>query len=449
MHGARAKWRRAGARLVGGLVAPVLLSVTGAGQAADLPPAEAPPAVVASTASPVVAGPLTLDACRHIALEHNAAVAAARASLAAATARQHAVENLRTPHFLARDLPVRRKQAALGVVIAQAALVRVESEVVYGATYAYLTALYAAGQRALADKAIENLEQFRQGITQAMLVRRDVTDVDRRKVVVYQSAARARREEAVQGELLALSALREALGLGPDCPVVLADSSLPDADAVVDRQQVIALALDRRSELVQAVNAAHVTALEISAQDTRTLFPSLRTFASGSDIHANPIPLGSYDQVYRPGAVGLEMPVQITGSRCDRVEQARAYNARAEAVVVKTRNLIALEAEQAYLRWQEATQKVQHLDKAARDARKLANDLRENFKQYQQSRVPADRVLDTGILATQLRADYNQARYQQRVALAVIERVTSGGFCPGFVPAAAPEKPTEQNGRTE
>ena len=45
------------------------------------------------------------------------------------------------------------------------------------------------------------------------------------------------------------------------------------------------------------------------------------------------------------GAVGVEMPATLNGSRCDRVDQAQAYNARAEAVVDKTRGLILLDAE--------------------------------------------------------------------------------------------------------
>ena len=75
---------------------------------------------------------------------------------------------------------------------------------------------------------------------------------------------------------------------------------------------------------------------EISAQEAVRL-PNARTFAANSDIHAQPVPPGSFDENYSPGAVPPEMPTTISGSRADRMEQAHAYRTRAEAVLAKTR----------------------------------------------------------------------------------------------------------------
>src|SRR5436305_8067158 len=133
---------RRGVKLLGGLVAPALLSVAGGAAAAEPAPAAeaAPPAAAAVLGTPAAAQVLDLAACRRIALENQPAVAAARATLEAALARSQAAENLHVPAFLARDLPVRRQQAALGVVIAEAGVARAEADTVYGVTYSYLSA---------------------------------------------------------------------------------------------------------------------------------------------------------------------------------------------------------------------------------------------------------------------------------------------------------------------
>ena len=61
----------------------------------------------------------------------------ANASLSAAVLRQQALDNLRVPTLLARDLPTRRQQAALGVVIAQASLQQAEFNTLYDLSHFY------------------------------------------------------------------------------------------------------------------------------------------------------------------------------------------------------------------------------------------------------------------------------------------------------------------------
>jgi outer membrane protein TolC len=403
--------------------------------------AEAEQAAPAAAAPAVAVRVLDLNTCRQIALEKQPTVAAARASLEAAAARSHAVDNLRVPACLVRDLPVRRKQAAIGVVIAQAGVTRAEGDTVYGVTFSYLSAVYAAAQRQVAKKAIEALTDLDKRVQEVVKegLSRVVTKDDVEKTGIRLLRARARLEETTQGEQRALSALREAMGLGPDCLFYLADDRLPDADPAVDLPTVIALALERRGELIQAVNAAQVTGYEVDAQASRLLSPSVRTFAANSDVHAQAVPAGMYEENYRPGAVPPEMPTQISGSRSARVEQAQAYSARAEAVADKTRGLIALEAEQAYYRWQEATKREVQYRQAAERAEKQAGEVRErNRTDFKPGSV--DSVLYFQQLSTDMRVEANQARYQKLIALAALERVTAGGFCAGFTPQpAAPE----------
>ena len=81
-----------------------------------------------------------------------------------------------------------------------------------------------------------------------------------------------------------------------------------------NRDEIVALALARRGEMVQVVTAAEVTDLEVAAQD-KSFMPRVTTFAFGADIHAHPVPQGISNNEYRPGATGLEMPPSLAGPR--------------------------------------------------------------------------------------------------------------------------------------
>jgi outer membrane protein TolC len=138
------------------------------------------------------------------------------------------------------------------------------------------------------------------------------------------------------------------------------------------------------------------------------------------------------------------MPTMLSGSRADRVEQAHAYSTRAEAVVAKTRNLIALEAEQAYFRWLEASSKLPHLEKAADEARVVFEEARRRFAGL--GRITVEEWLRAGTQATELRLEANQARYRQLLALASLERVTGGAFHARFEgsPTSTPQTSAQE-----
>ena len=174
-------------------------------------------------------------------------------------------------------------------------------------------------------------------------------------------------------------------------------------------------ALARRGEIVQALTASEVTRLEIDAQ-SKSHMPTVRTFAAVADIHARPIPQGVQNTEYRPGAVGLDMPSTLVGHRSLRVERARDFSARADAVVDKTRNLITLEAEDGYLKWAEATRKVAQTREAAEAGTRLAKHTREDFRSGQ--KVKIEDLLTNEVIVGQARAAYNEARFQLLLALA-------------------------------
>jgi outer membrane protein TolC len=417
------------ARLLRGLAAPLLLSVAGVALGEEF----SPPTSIPVHPLPQPA-PLDLAACQQIALEKQPAIQAAHASLAAAIARSQAVEHLHVPAFLARDLPVRRQQAATGIIVAEAALHQAENNTRYAVSFCYLAALYAQEQEELAEDAVDRLNALRETVDD--YIKKEAREIyvsarDRDKIDAYLAIVRGNREEARLGRERALSALREAMGVPGDCPLLLSRRTLFVINPSVDCKAIVALAVERRPELIQAIQGGEAAGLEVCAQMARR-HPTAPTFASGSDLHSQPLPAGSYDENYKPGAVGPEMPVTLAGSRKDRVEQAKIYAGRAEVVVEKVRNLIVLEAEQAVLRWAEAARKLPELEAAYQAAEAARKKTQQVFAPEGTPREPIDRLFEAGALAMRLRSEINQNRYRLLLALAALERVSACGFHADF-----------------
>jgi outer membrane protein TolC len=390
----------------------------------------APPETPA-TADGATGPPLTLAECIRIAIQEQPALAARRASLAAAEEGYRGAEALCIPVIIARDLPIRRKQAHLGVTIAEASLSQAEWETVYAVTRTYFGIVYARQQLQVVDDLVNSLrfyqERVRDMVSKGESKEWTTSTVD--KITIYLGLADGRKDEALRGIERADAALREAMGLAPELTIRVADQNLPVPKITIDREEIVALALARRAELVQVITAAQVVDLEIQAQG-RTFRPVASTFASGADIHAHPVPQGISNREYRPGATGLEMPPTLAGPRSSRVEHARNLSARAAAVVDKTRNLIALEARDMFYKWEEGSRKVPQTESAKQAGSRLAKNTREDFRAGQ--RVKIEDILTNEALAAQAAGSYNEALYELVVAVADLQRVTAGGFDAGF-----------------
>jgi outer membrane protein TolC len=383
--------------------------------------------------------PLNLAACRQLALQQQPTLKAYRASQAATATSGRGIEDLRLAQLVAHDIPFRRRQSALGLQIAEARVAHAEQETLYAVTRNYFAVLYARQQEALVEKTLENVKDLRDTVKQIVDdgLRKDVTarDLDRMNILI--KVAEGKHEEAKAGELRALAALREAIGLETDAPLVLADKDVPYPRTDVKLDQVLELALSRRQELLQATLAMEVFCLEIKAQGKLHGFEA-RTFASASDLHAETMPQGSHDGEYRPGAVGVEMPGHLVGDKSTRVEVAENLHARSEAVAEKVRKLIGLDAEDCFHRWQEWSRKAIKFREAAEQAEKLSRNLRDDFKNT--TKIRLDDVITSGVMATQIRVEANEAQFRFLAVLADLERATGGGmqFDFGFGKKPAP-----------
>jgi hypothetical protein len=368
--------------------------------------------------------------------------------------------------LFARDLPIRKQQASLGVQGYEARIHDAEAEAVHSVTWCYLAYLYASQQEDVLRESKFWLDELNGWLDEAQdnaaLVKWNFKD--RKNLVrAYVETVQGRRQETQQGMERALAALREAMAVGPEVAVRPMLKGLPKAavNAATTKEDVVAMALARRGEVIQTSTLAEVTSLEISAQG-RTFLPSLRTFAVSSDIHSQPVPIGIHGMEYRPGALAPEMPSLLVGCRKDRVEQAADYHDRAGAVAEKTRNLVALEAENAFYRWKETRNKAQQMEKAVADAKKydtlirkeFANAVSNNFKVVKPGEDPSttrleDRLM-AGVTLDRLQVDANRAYFEYLLALAELERVTVGGFCVEFIPDPEREKKmNDTNGKAQ
>jgi hypothetical protein len=386
--------------------------------------------------------PLRLADCLAISQERQPSLTAARARLAAAQSKLASLESLDGPVVRMRhDLPIRRQQAWLGIEAAQAELSRLETENRYVVTRSYLSVLYARAQRKILDDLLDDLNYLQKRVRTSVEKKErpewTATTVD--LITLYLRRTEARRAEADRGLSLALAAVREALSLEPTVCVNIVDEPIPQPSVQVCREDILAAAVARRGEILESSLASEAAVLETDVQAARCRRGAFNTFAAGTDLHAKHVPQPIYGEEFRPGGIPLAIPHVLVGPRAGRVETAQDLSVQAAAVAHKTRNLVILEAEEAYYQWQEWSRKVVILAEADKIGTRLTRELHEEFHGSLKRLIEA--LLPESLLASQTRTDYNEALFRQAVALAALERVTGGVFCAGLANAPATSKP--------
>src|SRR5262249_44467777 len=135
----------------------------------------------------------------------------------------------------------------------------------------FYSVMYAHTQGDLLDKVVQKLKAARDKtktfLEDPKIKVKDlkVSDLDIKNLDVLIATYEAKQIEAKVGLKKAIAALREAMGVD-DCPLVLIEASLDVALIEIECRQVVALALERRGEMIQVQSALQVTNLEIEAQ---------------------------------------------------------------------------------------------------------------------------------------------------------------------------------------
>jgi outer membrane protein TolC len=386
-----------------------------------------------------------------MALEKQPAVQAARASLHSTTIQRDAAQSpmacLSGP-----IIHVRRQQADLGVSVAHAAVEQAELDAIHDVTRVYLSALYAQEQVKVAGEAMSNLKIVHDAAkTLVDAGSKNVFKDDLDRIATYMLIAESKLNEAKLGHSRALAALREAIGVGPDCPIELAGETLARYYEVANKyvrehggincKCVMDLAIHERPEVAQAILLADITRLEVQAQGL-SLHSYSMTFAATSDIHAKVLPATVNNGEYRPGAVAPEMPPYLAGNCSTRKCRAAALADRASFVADKVRGLITLEAEEACVRFNDYGTQVGLLTRATTQSAKVSEDSRRG---YRNDLIGTDRMLTAQVVESQNQASLNEAQFKYAVALAALQHATAGHLWDCLekkpAPAASPAQP--------
>lgn len=387
-------------------------------------------------APPPVPPRLDLHACLKLALKVHPRLAVQRASLDAAEVGKRALDGLRESPLLGPELPIRRQQAELGVRAAASGLEQAEREIVYNVTRNYFTALYAREQERVAGILVDRLTVLLPILPGRS---RDKTGIDAERAGIYLRISQTRRLRARHGEQRALAALREAMGQGPEFCFALPPGRLPEATSRPCREEILAATL-QRSELLQARLFADIVGLEIKAQSL-SHGNRKETFAAGADIHARHVAGPSYSEDdYHPGASPPAMPTLLAGSKTERAQRAAAYSERADAAVVETKHLLALQADDAFHRWQEAAEQLPLMRTSETSRTKIFQTFLDGLLDENPS-VRVENFLDALLLQFEAQLQTNQILHRALLALADLERVTGGVFCAGLADLALPEVP--------
>jgi outer membrane protein TolC len=382
---------------------------------------------------------VTIKQAVDIALERQPAIRAAKADLSGALVQRDAAYAL-TSSLGGPQIHVRRKQADLGVSLANAGVERATLDTIHAVSRTYVTTVFASEQVTVAKEAHDRLKVMYNTAKRLVDIgSKEITANDLDRIQTYMLLAETKVNEAQVGIARAKAALREAIGLEWDASLELADTDLnsyvelvqrymKDHNALLSCEKAVRVALGNRADYQQAQLFAEIVCLEIDAQKL-TVQPYARTFAATADIHAPVLPATVIDGDYRPGPVGPEMPVYLAGSCSARTERASLLHERALAVVEKAGGLIALQVTEACERLHQEAKQVELL----RQASKQATKARERSEEaYRNDQLKTDVMLTAQVIDSQTKAQLNEALYRHAVALAALQNATSGQIWESF-----------------
>ncbi|MFM8273123.1 MAG: TolC family protein [Gemmata sp.] len=381
---------------------------------------------------------LSLGECITVALERQPSLRAVKESTAATEIGYKALTNFGTASTLiSPDLEIRKQQAKRGLMATSAEYQKLHNEVVHDATRLYYTAVYAKQQAQLADRVVARLgllvEIGRETLRSTPA--KELEGFNLLKLQMMENGlfeARKLQLSARVGRQKALSGLREVMAVDDRTfPFQIKDKELPvmSQKAALAKERVAELTLERRPELVLAAAGVDAFRLEVYAQGKIPFRRVAPTLAQGADIHAKEIPATTRSGTdYRPGGIIPEMPTQLVGSKYDRVCRAMAFARRAEAVYDKAHNLILVEAENAFLDFDLASQRLS----IAQQQFKLSKEMQEQARAVAEITKAKDQLVQAEVAAAKAQSDYVEAVYTYLMSLAALERVTAGGIRPSF-----------------
>ncbi len=374
---------------------------------------------------------MTVYDCIKIALEKQPKLKGIRASVAAAETGERGLDDARFFGQIAPDYKFRKDQASKGVQAAYAELQQIEYDVKHSVVWTYFSWVYAREQVKVASEAVGFVDHYRELVETIINDKkgnREINQLTLNELIIRLSEGKQLLLKAEAGEGKAYAALREAMGVEPTFRLSPADKGLPRFAAIdLKKELVVEYARTRRGEVTMASLVAEVTQIETQIQWAYRLRYRTETFAAAADLHSRSVPLGTMDGDYRPDALGPEMPAKLFGSRSSRTQRMAQLHERAQAVLEKTKNLVALEAENAFIDYEIAGKSVEEARIAMDRAKANYMSLESVVGQRISKSADLKTLLESYAVLAKAQASYNESIYHRVTALSALERVTAGG----------------------
>jgi outer membrane protein TolC len=332
------------------------------------------------------------------------------------------------PLYTGGKVRYRNDQARLGIQAAESDVAQTRQQIVFEVSRAYYGVLLARELARVADDAVAQY-RYTEALAQSLLDEADkyVTTADVRRASALRLLAANQQLQARRAADQALAGLRAAMGLGQAAALDVADERLTLRTTTLEKDALVGKALAQRPEMAKAQLA--VQAAELERKLAKAQFhPDVAAFSRLTTIHDN----RDYPNPTQPTqfAAGVEasLPLVAGGRRLAERHKADDLLAQATAVRDVVRNQIELEVEQAFLEYQEMTERLPLAARAVEDA---AGAVKAYKDKYAADRVaPRDmpKHLEdlslTRLLLSQAQAGYHQQVYAYYLALVKIRLAT-------------------------
>jgi outer membrane protein TolC len=318
-----------------------------------------------------------------------------------------------------------RKAAAHGIAVSQAQVQQKATEIamlVYQTYYGYLLAVSLENlAQEIDDQLTKTLDKVRRQLEAGAP---GVDNIDLYKLQTFRGELEKQRNDIRQGKELALAGLRTLLGLEPDLPIRLAETSLePVVRDIAPLDQYLSEARQLRPEFTQAREG--VKAFEALVQAAKAdyypvfflgVFGSLAE-ATNRDAFTNPFVFDSLnDDVVAP-VLGLRWKYDL-GITAAKVGEAKAKLGQVQQKHALAEQGIPFQVRQAYLELQQHKANIEATRRGFRSGRRWLVAASSNFDL---GIGEGKDVADAAVAYAKLRAAYFQAVYNYNISVAKLE----------------------------
>lgn len=318
-----------------------------------------------------------------------------------------------------------RQAAEHGIAVSKAQVEQKATEIamlVHEAYYGYLltTALEGLATE-IGDQLSKTLDKVRR---QLEAEAPGVDNIDLFKLQTFQGELEKQRNDIQEGKMLALTALRTLLGLAPDLPITLADTTLQPVDHDVQALvQYVNDARHLRPEFTQAREG--VKAFEALVKATKAdLYPMFFLGVFGSlaeatnrDRFTNPFVFDPIKDDFVTPVLGLRWKYDL-GITAGKVDEARAQLGQIQQKHAFAEQGIPFQVRQAYLELEQHKANIDATRKGFQNGRRWLVAASSNFDL---GIGEGKDVADAAVAYAKLRASYLQSIYYYNLGVAKLE----------------------------